>query len=97
MSVLVGDDDTVRLSRRECAAVASYIWQHCRAYPTSAAYRVWQKMFACAYGEKEVSDKEAAASHRVGRVGQGDGAGDVTQPGLLGDVGIETEKEGGKE
>lgn len=95
MSVLVGDDDTVRLTRRESAAVASYVWQHVRAYPTSSAYRVWQKMFECAYGEKEVSQQEAATPHRVGRVGQGDGQGDATQPSLLGNVGNETEKEGG--
>lgn len=95
MSVLVGDDDNaVRLTRRECAAVASYIWQHVRAVPTSAAYRVWQKMFECAYGEKEVSDKEATASHRLGHVGGGDGQGNVTQLSLLGDVDVAADREG---
>lgn len=44
--------ETLTLTRADCEAVMSYVWQHSRASPNGRAFKVWQKMWAFVCEEK---------------------------------------------
>lgn len=47
----------LELTKRECEAVMSYIWQHSRASESGTAYKVWEKMWGFVNEEHEQEDK----------------------------------------
>lgn len=48
----------LELSKKEVEAVMSYIFQHCRAYPDSTAFKVWEKMFEFVNDEAPAKELE---------------------------------------